>query len=336
MQTGFFDDQERLALLERLGDPLPKLERAVDWEGFRAGLSVVYKTSAPSKGGRPPFPALLMFKVLVLQQFYNLSDDQTEFQIRDRYSFCRFLGLTPEGWVPDAKTVWVFRERLIAAALMEPLFAQLLAQIDAAGGVARQGQIVDAALVPVPKQRNSREDNALIKADAVPKDWQATKARQKDVDARWTKKNNQSHFGFKNHVSVDRRHKIIRKFAVTSAAVHDSQLLTELLDETNTNATVWADSAYRSAAIERRLKEAGYRSRIHRKGSRSRPLNAREQEANRKRSTIRARVEHVFAQQTRRIVRTLGKARATLKIAMMNWVYNLRRMAWLSAPPTVA
>lgn len=336
MQPGFFDYQERLDLLERLGDPLPKLERAVDWEGFRAALATVYKTRAPGQGGRPPFEALLMFKVLVLQQFYNLSDDQTEFQIRDRYSFCRFLGLTPEGRVPDAKTVWVFRERLIIHALIDPLFAQLLAQIDAAGFVARQGQIVDAALVPVPKQRNSRDDNALIKADAVPADWTAAQARQKDVEARWTQKNNQSHFGYKNHISVDRRHKIIRTFAVTSAQVHDSQVLAELLDESNTHRTVWADSAYRSAAHETLLKTAGYRSRIHRKGTRRRPLNAREQDANRKRSTVRARVEHVFAQQTQRLVRTVGKARATLKIALMNWVYNLRRLAWLSAPPTVA
>ncbi len=108
---GFFDHQDRLALLEQLGDPLPQLDRTIDWEGFRPLLRSVYKKSGPSKGGRSPFDAVLMFKVLLLQHFYHLSDDQTEFQIRDRYSFCRFLGLTPEGRVPDVKTIWVFKER---------------------------------------------------------------------------------------------------------------------------------------------------------------------------------------------------------------------------------
>jgi len=130
MQPSFFNHDDRLELLEKLGDPLPKLERTVDWEVFRAVLKGLYKNDG-RKGGRPSYDPILMLKVLVLQQFYNLSDDQTEFQIRDRYSFCRFLGLTPESRVPDTKTIWVFRERLIEHQLMEPLFDQLLAQINA-------------------------------------------------------------------------------------------------------------------------------------------------------------------------------------------------------------
>ena len=330
MQSGFFDHQERLELLERLGDPLPKLERTVDWGGFRVRLANVYKHSEPSKGGRPPFDSVLMFKVLVLQQFYNLSDDQTEFQIRDRYSFCRFLGLSPEGRVPDAKTIWVFRERLKKLSLMDALFDELLAQIDTAGFTAHKGQIIDAALVPVPIQRNTRDENARIKVGAVPEDWQENKRRQKDVQARWTKKHGKSHYGYKNHISVDRQHKVIRKYSVTSAEVHDSQLLAELLDETNSSGDVWADSAYRSAEHEQMLRGANYRSRIHRKGNRHRPLNEREQQANRNRSEVRARVEHVFAQQTRRLIRTIGLARATVRISMMNLVYNMRRLAWLA------
>jgi len=330
MQPGFFDYEDRLELLERLGDPLPKLERTIAWESFRAQLAVVYKNGDPSKGGRPPFDAVLMFKVLVLQQFYNLSDDQTEFQIRDCYSFCRFLGLTPEGRIPDAKTIWLFRERLKTHKLMEGLFDTLLERINEAGYTARQGQIVDAALVPVPKQRNRREENARIKAGEEPEDWDENKRHQKDVDARWTKKHGQSHYGYKNHISIDRKHKVIRKYAITSAEVHDSKPLDELLDEQNSRADVWADSAYRSAEQEKRLKEAGYRSHIHRKGTRARALNEREREANRKRSKVRARVEHIFAQQTNRLVRTIGKARAEVKIGMMNLVYNLRRLAWLA------
>jgi IS5 family transposase len=330
MQPGFFDHQERLDLLERLGDPLPKLTRSVNWEAFRPELGKLYKQSDPRKGGRPPFDAVLMFKVLVLQDFYKLSDDQTEFQIRDRYSFCRFLGLSPEGGVPDAKTIWLFRERVKRAELIEKLFDEVLVQIEMAGLTARKGQIVDAALVPVPKQRNSRDENASIKAGEVPADWPQNKRRQKDVQARWTKKHGLSHYGYKNHISIDRQHKVIRKYAVTSAEVHDSQLFEALLDEHNGSADVWADSAYRSAEREAELRQARYRSHIHRKGTRGRPLNAREQEANRKRSSVRARVEHVFAQQVNRLVRTIGLERAAVKIGMMNLVYNMRRLAWLS------
>jgi len=330
MQSGFFDHQDRLKLLEQLGDPLPKLDRAINWEDFRSQLQSVYKCSDPVKGGRPPFDAVLMFKVLVLQHFYNLSDDQTEFQIRDRYSFCRFLGLTPEGRVPDAKTIWVFKERLKALSLVESLFDTLLTQIDSAGFLARKGQIVDAAIVPVPRQRNTREENEQIKGGETPENWKDAKKRQKDVDARWTKKHGKTHYGYKNHISIDRQDKVIRKYGVTSAEVHDSQVFEALLDPTNSSGSVWADSAYRSTAREAALREANYRSHIHRKGTRKRPLNTREQEANRKRSTVRARVEHVFAQQSNRLVRTIGQCRAEIKIGMMNIVYNMRRLVYLA------
>ncbi len=156
------DHQDRLELLEQLGDPLPKLERTVDWEVFRVLLGSVYKNSDPGKGERPPYDAVLMFKVLVLQHLFNLSGDQAEFQIRERYSFCRFPGLSPEGKVSDTKTVWVYRERQKERGLVDKLFSELLIQIDAAGFSARKEQIVDATIVPVPRQRNTREENRQI------------------------------------------------------------------------------------------------------------------------------------------------------------------------------
>ncbi|MEE9357816.1 MAG: transposase [Sedimenticolaceae bacterium] len=116
-------------------------------------LGSVYKNSGPSKGRRLPCGTVLMFKVLVLQHLFNLSDDQTEFQIQNCYSFYRFLELSPEGKVPDAKTVWVYCERLKERGLVDKLFSELLIQIDAAGFSARKGQIVDAAIVPAPRQR---------------------------------------------------------------------------------------------------------------------------------------------------------------------------------------
>lgn len=331
MHPGFFDHSDRLELLEHLGDPLPKLERSIDWEGFRPLLSGLYKKKDKvNQGGRPAFDSVLMFKVLVLQHFYNLSDDQTEFQIRDRYSFSRFLTLTPEARVPDAKTIWFFRERLKKAELVSALFDQLLAQINQAGLIARKGQIVDAAIVPVPKQRNTHEENAQIKAGEKPENWSKNKRSQKDTQARWTQKRGENHYGYKNHISVDNENKIIRKYSVTPSQVHDSQELLKVLDDENTNANVWADSAYQSKEIEEELAGSGYRSHIHRKGNRKHALNDRQKAANRKRSRIRVRVEHVFAQQANRIVRTIGQARAEVKIGMMNLVYNMRRLTFLA------
>src|SRR6516162_10191141 len=156
---------------------------------------------------------------------------------------------------------------------------------------------------------------------------------QKDKDARWTKKNDQSFYGYKNHVSVDRKHKIIRRYAETDASVHDSQKLDEVLDKSNTSNEVWADSAYRSAETEAKLKEQGYKSRIHRRSVRNHTLSERQQAANTTRSRVRARVEHVFADQENGMggifVRIVGMARAAAKIGMMNLVYNMRRLVWL-------
>ena len=162
------------------------------------------------------------------------------------------------------------------------------------------GQIIDASIVAVPKQRNSREENARIKAGETPAGWEdkPAKRRQKDVEARWTKKHGKSHYGYKNHVNVDRRHKLVRRYHVSDAAEHDSQVLDDILDGDNTALGVWADSAYRSAEIEAALKEKGLRSRIHRKGRRNKPLSEREKQGNKTRSSVRVRVEHVFGAQS--------------------------------------
>jgi len=114
------------------------------------------------------------------------------------------------------------------------------------------------------------------------------KLAQKDVDARWTKKNDESFYGYKNHVGVDKAHKLIRKWDVTDGVVHDSQKLDDILDPSNTAKDVWADSAYRSAAIERRLREKGLRSRIHRRAVRGHALSETQKAANTTRSKARA------------------------------------------------
>ncbi|MEX2490203.1 MAG: IS5 family transposase [Nitrospirales bacterium] len=208
------------------------------------------------KGGRPPFDAMVVFKVLVLQALYHLSDDQTEYQIRDRLSFMRFLGLNLHQWIPDAKTIWLFRETLTHAGAVETL-TQFDTYLASQGLQARGGQLIDASLIPAPKQRNTREEKATVKAGACPADWEAhsAKRRQKDTDARWTKKHGISHFGYKNHVNVDKPHKLIRRYTVTDAAVHDSQVLEEVLQNKAAGRDVWGDAAYRSEDIDTQLKK---------------------------------------------------------------------------------
>jgi transposase, IS5 family len=344
-QLGFFDVARRYAGLDAKQDPLLRIDALVPWEGFRGRLEAVWRRPAAerkSKAGRKPWDAIVMFKAIILCELYNLSDDQVEYQLRDRLSFVRFLGLGLEDTVPDAKTVWLYREQLTEAGVIEALFDNFDGHLKRQGYLAMGGQIVDASIVPVPKQRNSRDDNAKIKAGDTPEDWerQPAKRAQKDTEARWTKKHGRSHFGYKNHVNVDRRHKLVRRYQVTPASLHDSQVIDDVLDPDNTASDVFADSAYRSAEIEAKLAEQGLKSRIHRKGHRGRPLGEREQRGNRTRSKVRARVEHVFGAQANdmggTLVRSIGLVRAKARIGLKNLAYNMRRLVQLERVMTAA
>lgn len=329
MQTGLLDWQIRFKQLDKGGDPLPRIRTMVDWKRFRPLLEVVRDKERKSSAGRKPFDVVLMFKVLILQSLYNLSDEQTEFQIRDRLSFMRFLDLSLGDDVPDAKTIWLFREQLTEAEVIKKVFDQFEAYLYEQGFSARKGQVVDASIVPVPKQRNSREENQRIKRGEVPEDWSKQKQRQKDTDARWTKKNGQNYYGYKNHIDVDVKHKLIRSYEVTPASVHDSQVFEDLLDEDNSSRDVWADSAYRSEEKLKELKKRKYREHLQHKGCRHKTLTDREAQGNRTRSRIRSRVEHVFGVQAKRagrlIVRAIGLVRVKAKVGLRNLAYNLDR-----------
>ena len=336
-QLGFFDLTHRYEALTQKGDPLEQLAHQIPWVRFRKTLEKSVRRSKRPKGGRPPFDAILMFKVLVLQTLYNLSDDQTEYQIRDRLSFMRFLGLDLHQRIPDAKTIWLFRETLTQAGVIETLFTQFDTYLAEQGFQARGGQLIDASLIPVPKQRNTREENAMVQAGDCPAEWDAqpAKRRQKDTDARWTKKHGTSHFGYKNHVNVDKTHKLIRRYAVTDAAVHDSQVLEAVLQPKTAGREVWGDAAYRSEEIEGQLKKRHLRSHIHYKAKRGKPLTSCQQQTNRCRSRIRARVEHVFGHQVTamggKLIRTIGRVRARAKIGLKNLAYNFQRFLVLTA-----
>ena len=342
-QPGFFDLSHRYETLDAKPDPLLALNQLIPWETFRAKLRSALEENGQrttqearkSAAGRKPWDEVVMFKVLVLQALYNVADDNVEYLIRDRLSFMRFLGLSLQDRVPDAKTIWLYREALTKTGVIETLFADFDHHLKQNGYLAMGGQIIDATIVPVPKNRNSREENEAIKAGEMPKGWesQPAKLRQKDRDARWTKKHRRSHYGYKNHISVDRRHKFVRRYTVTNAARHDSQEFDAVLDHANTCRDVWADSAYRSAEAEEKLAEQRFRSRVHRRAKRNHALSERETKGNTTRSKIRARVEHVFGHMTTamggKLVRTIGIVRARAKIGMQNLTYNMQRFTCL-------
>lgn len=323
---------DRDARINRLGDPLQLLSDEIDWESFRPLLMKVHEQrQRKSNAGRKPRDVVVLFKGLVLKQLYDLSDDQLEYQLEDRRSFQRFVGLKASERAPDAKTFWDFQNQLSELKLTGQLFTRFSQQLQSAGYLARGGQMIDASIVKAPVQHNRREENDQIKQGEVPEDWSEEKQRQKDTDARWTKKNNRSFFGYKNHINADRKHKLIRKYVVTPANTGDSLVFDELLDEGNTSKDCWADAAYYKEEREADLKRRGYRSHINRKGQRNKPLCQRQQKANRTRSKVRSRVEHVFGGQSQmgKCVRGIGQVRAAARIGMMNLVYNMRRFVYL-------
>ena len=333
MLSGLFDWQTRFEQLNDSGDPLVKLNQIVDWELFRKSLESVRDFERKSNAGRKPFDVVLMFKIMILQSLYNLSDDQLEFQIRDRLSFMRFLGLSLSDTVPDAKTIWLFREQLTEAKLIKKLFDQFDDFLRENGFSARKGQIVDASIIAAPKQRNTREENKDIKNGDIPQGWSENKKRQKDTDARWTRKLGQNHYGYKNHIDIDVEHKLIRDYEVTAASTHDSNVFEELLDENNSSSEVYADSAYGSAKKFEALKKKGFRGHIQRKGYRYKKLDERQIKSNYRRAKIRSRVEHIFGVQTMRagslLIRTIGIIRAKAKIGLRNLAYNIDRYCLL-------
>ena len=330
-QRGFWDEETRHEKLAKKKSLLPRLAEMVPWESFRETLERVHEKERKSNAGRKPMDAVLMFKMLVLQKLYNISDEELEYQVNDRLSFMRFLGLGLEDVVPDGTTVWLFREELTKQGLIEELFEEFEEYLQQEGYKPRGGQIIDATLIPVPKQHNSQEENEQIKAGESPSDWegQPNKQRKKDTDARWTKKNNVSHYGYKDHISRDVRYGFIRRYAVTDASVHDSQVLGEVLDGNNSSSKVWADSAYRSEPIETVLELMGFTSHIHERGYRNHPLTGRQKQKNRTRSRTRAKVEHVFGcmvnEMGGKLLLSIGLERAKANLGLKNLTYNLKR-----------
>jgi transposase, IS5 family len=294
-----------------------------------------------------------MFKMLVLQTLYTLSDDQTEYQLRDRLSFMRFVGLALRDPVPDAKTIWLFREQLTRAGAIGRLFRRFDRTLRDRGVLAMGGQILDTTVVHARPARLTAEEKAVLRESGTPSGWSPARRAQIDRDARWTLKRgrkrrspeagdggNRRHaveiavpvFGYKNHIGIDRAHGLIRTWAVAHAAAHDGRQLAGLLGGANTASGVWAGTAYRSAANLVALAKRALIPHLQRPKPRGKPMPPHIRRGNATRGKVRAAVEHVLAcqkQRPRPVVRTIGMTRATTKLGLANLACNLLRFAWL-------
>jgi IS5 family transposase len=333
---GLFDEYDVLKKLSKLQDPLEKLKNAIDFELFREELEKIYiKVWRKSQAGAKPYDYVMMLKILILQRLYHLSDEQTEYQINDRLSFRRFLGLQISDQVPDYNTIWNFRERLKEDNNEEKLFECFYKRLQEYGLIANEGKIVDASFHEVPRQRNTREENKQIKAGEIPPSWknEPNKLSHKDTDARWTKKNNENYYGYKNHIESDTKSKLIDRYKVTDASVHDSQTLDKLLSPEDTGQTLHGDSAYSGKEQVSVIEQHKMINKVHEKGYRNRPLTQEQKENNREKSRIRVRVEHIFGfiENTMKgsSMRCIGICRAKVVIGLTNLVYNLSRSVQL-------
>jgi IS5 family transposase len=296
------------------GGRLDRLAGLVKWYRFEKLLACLRDGGA----GRPAYPPLLMFKVLLLQSLYGLSDAETEEALCDRLSFRRFVGVALTDAVPDHSTICRFRNLLIERALLEKLFAELDRQLDRAGLILRRGTMLDATVIETSAARP--------RPDGPP---------PSDPDARFAARRGRpgSVFGYKAHVGVDQGSGLIRAVVTTPANVNDTVAADALIlgDEK----AVIADTAYHSHAREKALKARGIKPRLMRRANKHHPeLPPRLKRLNRLIARRRAPVETTFATLKRRmglrVIRYRGLAKASGQVMIAAIAFNLRRWAALS------
>jgi IS5 family transposase len=285
-----------------------------------AGLVKWYRFEKLMKGlrsdgpGRPGYPPLAMFKALLLQAWYGLSDAELEEALADRLSFRRFVGLSLEDAVPDHTTLCRFRNALIEIGALAKLFAEFDRQLEKAGFILKRGTMLDATLIEAATARPG---------DAAPL----------DRDAAFTKKNGETYYGYKGHVGTDEGSGFIRAIETTPANVNDTLVADRLIrgDER----CVYADMAYDTHARRARLRDAGIKSRIMRRPNKHHPLTPLLQRFNRLVAKRRFQVETTFATLKRRMgltrARYVGLAKTQGQLLLAAIAFNMRRLS-LVAP----
>lgn len=333
-QFYLWGEEVGLQKISDLGDPLEWMSKDIQWEIFRKDLEEIMKTEPKGPGGRPPFDYVLLFRCVVLQSFLNISDDKTEFILNDWLSARRAVGSCLSEKMPDAKTIWHFKNILAKHDGGKKLLARFNEFLTEKGHLKKEKVAVDSTIIEAPVQRNTREENAQLKEGVTPEEWLADdpKAKhrlaQKNTGASWGKKHGKSFFGDKNHIGVDLDSKLILDYEVTSARVHDSKVFLELLPAEAKE--VYADSAYYVHRNSLREKVAAY---ICKPGCRYHKLTPEEIATNHLYSKFRCRIEHIFGAMKWNwnggFMRCIGIAREKLHIGLQNLTYNMRCFSFL-------
>lgn len=341
MGENLFEEEFTIEALSQMGNPLEQLSALVDFEMFRSALEkVLVKKECKTPAGRPQIDVILMFKVIFLQRYYGLGYHQIQYQIIDRTSFRQFLGIHTVAEVPDEKTVWAYKEKLSSDGTFDRLFDEFRSFLDSKGLSFNEGKIIDATFVGAPKQRNTKEENKQIKEGNGTDLWNPEegdsekekarkkhKKRHKDTDARWTKKRGENHYGYKNHVKVDKKSKLIEKYHTTNASVHDSNVIEPLIEENDKGQDLYLDAGYESR--EDVVAACGMNLVICEKGHRNNPLTNEQKKNNREKSKTRCKIEHIFGfiagAMNGSLVRSIGMTRAKAANALTNLVYNIFR-----------
>lgn len=330
-------DVGQLSLVDRLvGEAAPTnafLERALallDWRPIE-GILAPLRSGAM---GAPSYPVMVLFKALLLQQWYGLSDPALEEALGDRLSFRRFCGVPLDQKMPDHSTIWRFRERLAQSGVAEAAFNCITAQIEKAGLVLKQGTLIDASLIPAVVNKPAPPEGELP-PDADGRPGSKLVRSPLDPDAAWTKKDGRRHFGYKAHVALDMGSRIVRRATLTPANINETSCADALIcgDER----AVYADKAYDSKARSAALKAHGIRNRIMRRWHWSWPPPSRWQQRRNALLVIRrAPIEPLFAllksvyRFCRARYRGLARNAAALHLAVT--AMNLKRWTILARP----
>lgn len=295
---------------------LDKINRIVDWGKVEVLLSSTDRTGR--QGGRKPISVLIKAKMLFVQYLYNLSDPELEDQLYDRLSFQRFVGLDFSQQIPDFTTLWRFKERLVESDLMDGLFALILNSLEEKGLLLKKGTAVDATIVESTNRPLSKEKRASLEKNP---------SSQIDTDAHSTVKRGKKYFGYKGHIGQDVGSGLIRKRSFTSARPHDSQQKEELWS--GDEQAVFGDSAYSNQAEKRAARQIGIYYGILDRGTRKRKLSNSQKKANKKKSSIRCKVEHPFGYMKEKLNYQMAGAKNLLRNALrfdMNCIiYNIMR-----------